>query len=266
MSLKEDAMLKSTIKSLLIVCLLAGTLSAANDPFTGKWKLNQSKSKITGEQVKITALGGNKYRITIGNVSDTIVADGTDQPIHFGDTESIRQAGPNAWTQVIKKNGRVHYARTWTLAQDGRTVTIQSTETRPDGSTSSNHFVFTRTSGTTGFGGIWEMTTRKIGSPAEQVIQPYGGDGLSFIWPADQDTLSMKFDGKDYPETGPNVAAGSASSGRRVDQRTLEMTDKIQGKVMDTQQLQLSPDLNTLTVTIHETGQSKPLIAVYDRD
>jgi hypothetical protein len=76
----------------------------------------------------------------------------------------------------------------------------------------------------------------------------------------------MKFDGKDYPETGPDVAAGSASSGRRVDPRTLEKTDKIQGKVMDTAQFKLSPDLNTLTLTVHQTGQSKPITIVYDRN
>jgi hypothetical protein len=76
----------------------------------------------------------------------------------------------------------------------------------------------------------------------------------------------MRFDGKDYTETGPIVASGSASSGRRADQRSLEMTDKIEGKVMDTRVLRLSSDLKTLTVTVHETGQSKPLMIVYDRD
>ena len=44
----------------------------------------------------------------------------------------------------------------------------------------------------------------------------------------------MKFDGKDYPNVGPNVAAGSASSVRRVNQNTLEMTDKTNGKIADT--------------------------------
>ena len=38
---------------------------ASNDPFTGKWKLNQSKSRITGEQLKITALGGKRQRAKI---------------------------------------------------------------------------------------------------------------------------------------------------------------------------------------------------------
>ena len=65
--------------SLALVCLLAGTLWAADDPFCGKWKLNMEKSKFAGEQSKIEDLGGNKYKWTSGNVSDTITADGTEQ-------------------------------------------------------------------------------------------------------------------------------------------------------------------------------------------
>ena len=72
--------------SLALACLLAGTLWAADDPFCGKWKLNMEKSKFAGEQTKIEDLGGNKYKWTSGNVSDTITADGNDQPVHFGRT------------------------------------------------------------------------------------------------------------------------------------------------------------------------------------
>ena len=76
----------------------------------------------------------------------------------------------------------------------------------------------------------------------------------------------MKFDGKDYPETGPNVAPGSASSGRRVNEHTLEVTDKVKGEVIDTTQFKVSADGKTLTLTVHEKGQSKPVTYVYDRD
>jgi len=88
-------MLTRTVHSVIVLFLFLGTLSAATDPFVGKWKLNQSKSKMTGEQVKIEDLGGNKFTIAMGDISDTLVADGTDQPVHFGRTESITQDGPN---------------------------------------------------------------------------------------------------------------------------------------------------------------------------
>jgi len=34
--------------SLVLVCLVTGALWAADDPFCGKWKLNQEKSKNSG--------------------------------------------------------------------------------------------------------------------------------------------------------------------------------------------------------------------------
>jgi len=76
----------------------------------------------------------------------------------------------------------------------------------------------------------------------------------------------MKFDGKDYRVVGPNVPPDAVSSGRRVNERTLEMTDKIKGKVMETRQTELSPDLKTLTMTVQPVGQSEPNILVFDRE
>jgi hypothetical protein len=75
----------------------------------------------------------------------------------------------------------------------------------------------------------------------------------------------MKFDGKDYEEKGPNVAPHSVSSGRRVNLHTLEVTDKVEGKVMDHATYEVSGDGKTLTLTIHETGQPHPVTIVYDK-
>jgi hypothetical protein len=64
---------------------------------------------------------------------------------------------------------------------------------------------------------------------------------------------------------GPNVAPGSASSVRLVNQNTLEMTDKINGKIADTRQIELSSDLKTLTITVHTAGRSEPNVLVFER-
>jgi hypothetical protein len=74
----------------------------------------------------------------------------------------------------------------------------------------------------------------------------------------------VKFDGKDYPNVGPNVAPGTASSVRRVNAHTLEMTDRINGKITDTQQMKLSSDLKTLQITVHRAGRSEPNVLVFE--
>lgn len=251
--------------SLGLTCLLAGSLWAADDPFVGKWKLNMEKSKFVGEQTKIEDLGGNRYKWTSGKVSDTLTTDGTDQPVHFGRTVSITPQGANEWRMVIKKDNKVLSSMTHTLSDNGKTQTIKGTETKPDGTTSEFNVVLKKVSGGSSWAGTWESTDVKFTSPDEWEIAAYEGDGLTFYTPAYQDTISMKFDGKDYEEKGPTVAPGSTSSGKRVNARTLELTNKVKGEVMDHTKFEVSPDGKMLTLTIHEAGQPKPLTVVYDK-
>jgi hypothetical protein len=258
-------MFKRIYCSLALAGLLVGTLYAADDPFCGKWKLNQEKSKITGEQLKIEDLGGNKLKFSFGDISDTITADGTDQPVHFGRTTAITMEGSNSLKMVEKKDGKVLTSMTHTLSSDGNMQTIKGTDMKPDGSTSDYTVELKRVGSGSGWAGTWQSTEVKISSPDEFEISPYDGDGLTFNTPADKDTLSMKFDGKDYDEKGPNVAAGSTSSGKRVNSHTLDVTDKIKGEVMDHTKYEVSHDGKTLTLTVHETGQPNAMTVVYDK-
>ena len=262
----EDSMSKRTFELLLVTCLLAGTLWAANDPFVGKWKLNPSKSTLVDE-MKVEALGANKYGLDLGGgFNETVVADGTDQPAFRGTTLSLTVEGPDTWKVVRKKDGSTLVTGIWKLSEDGKTLTDAYTENRADGSTFSLDYVYQRTAGTSGFAGRWESTSEKVNSVYEVQIQPYEGDGLSFITPAEHRTRSMKFDGQDYADAGPHVLPGSAASGRRVNERALEITDKIEGKVMSTQRVEVSPHGKTLTITVRPAGRTKPNILVFDRE
>lgn len=260
-------MIKRAFQLLLVAGLATTTLWAADDPFVGKWKLDPSKSTLT-DQMKVEAAGPNKYALIFsGTDSETIVADGTDQPGLFGTTVSITVEGPDSWKVVRKKDGRTLLTGIWKLSGDGKTLTDHFTENRPDGSTFRLDYVYTRTAGSSGFPGTWESTSEKVNSVYEFQIQPYEGDGLSFISLAEHETQNLKFDGKDYPREGPDVLAGSVSSGRRVDDRTLQVTDKINDKVTTTRQIELSPDLKTLTMSVQPAGEDKPRrILVFDRE
>jgi hypothetical protein len=254
-----------TVSTLALAALCAAALSAAGDPFVGTWKLNPAKSQFSGEQIKIDDLGQNRYKITGGADSDTLTADGTDQPVRFGRTEAITKQGPNVWKIVTKKDGKLLSTATWTLSADGKTLAIKGSSVKPDGTSADFEVAVKRVSGGSGWAATWESTDVKISSPDELVISSYQNDGLSISTPAYKDVLNLKFDGKDYPETGPNVPPGAASSGKRVNANTLEITDKVKDEVMDHLTYQVSPDGKTLTMTIHETGQPKPLTAVYEK-
>jgi len=95
-------------------------------------------------------------------------------------------------------------------------------------------------------------------------VRAYEGDGLSFI-DSSGVTRNVKFDGKDYPNAGPNVRAGSASTARRVNEGTLEMTDKFNGRVTNTWEVQLSGGRKTLTMTVHVPGRREPDVFLFER-
>ena len=151
------------------------------------------------------------------------------------------------------------------ISEDGKTQTIKGTDTKPDGTTSDFDVTWKKVSGGSGWGGTWEEADVKFTSPDEWDISSYQGDGLTFNTPAYQDTLSMKFDGKDYEEKGPDVAPGSTSSGKRVNANTLDVTDKVKGEVMDHTKYEVSQDGKTLTLTVQGTGQKKAQTLVYDK-
>ncbi|HVH70437.1 MAG TPA: hypothetical protein VNB49_04920 [Candidatus Dormibacteraeota bacterium] len=89
-----------TSRLLLVGCLFAGALWAADDPFVDEWRLNPSKSKLTDE-MKVESVGRNKYAFDFGGgTMETIVADGTDQPGDAGTTLSVTTLAPDAWKVV----------------------------------------------------------------------------------------------------------------------------------------------------------------------
>lgn len=259
-------MVKRAIQFLVVALLVTETLWAANDPFVGKWKLNPSKSTLT-DTMKVTAAGENKYGFDFGaGKIETIVVDGTDQPGIFGTTLAVTVERPDTWKVVRKKDGRAMLSATWTLSQDGNTLRDAYKECEANGSTTSVDYVYKRTAAGSGFAGTWESTSEKVNSVYEIQIEPFGSDGLTFINPEGGTTQEMRFDGKDYLRMGKNVPESSASSGRRVNERALEMTDKLKDKITDTREIKLSPDLKTLTMTVHPAGQKTPNVLVFDRE
>jgi hypothetical protein len=261
-------MLNRTFRLLLVACLATSSAWAANDPFVGKWKVNPSKSKLNDE-MKVEVAGANRYAITFApGLIDTVLADGSDQPGLRGTTLSVTVKGPNSWVVIRKMKGRTLLTGYWTLSEDGNTLNDAYSEYAPDGSKSfSLPYVYQRTAGTSGFTGTWDSYTEKVKAGIELQIEPYEGDGLSLNSPGAEMAKKMKFDGNDYPDADPHADPGSASSGRRVNEHTLEITDKFKGKITGTRQFELSTDLKTLTMTVHLPGQNRPKsILVFDRE
>lgn len=258
-------MLTRTLTLIVSTCLVGTALYGAETSFVGKWKLNPEKSKYSGVQHKIEDLGGDKLQFTFGDDVETIAADGKDHPSKWGGMWSITKTGPNSWKSVRTHDGKVSSTSLWTLSDDGKTYTSTTDGTRVDGSTYKNTFTAKRVSGGPGLAGTWESTDLKIGSPTVWEIAAYEGDGLSFIRPAGKARLDFKFDGKEYADKGPRVAEGTTVSAKRIDEGIIELTYKLNGKLVSTDRMKLSDDAKTLTTTVTFPGVAKEEIEVHDR-
>ncbi len=263
---KEVCVFKRFVKILPAVCLATGMAWAAESPFIGEWKLDPSKSRMPDE-MKVESQGGNKYVFNFEGSAEPIVVDGTDQPGLGGTLLSVKAEAPDTWIVERKKDGRLLLKATWKLSKDGNTLTDYFRGFETDGSTFSVDYVYQRTGGGSSFAADWQSIKETMNSPFLIQVTEFMGDGLSFffITPGGNKMKNVKFDGKDYPNEGPNARRGASSSIRRVDKRTLVITDKTDGKVTDTEAIGLSSDLKTLTITVHVPDRDKPNMMVFER-
>ena len=250
-----------TIGLVAVMYLAVSGFWTAQDPFVGKWKLDVSRSTIV-DRMRVQSVGPNRYAFNFeGGPTETILADGTDQPGMSGTTLSVKAENGRTLKIVRKEDGRIVASATWKLSEDGRTLHDAFTNVQPDGSTLTVDYVYRRVSGTSGFAGAWESTTKPVGLKFELGIEPYESKGLSFV--SSGSVKSITFDGRYHAV--PGAKEGVTASGRRRGARAMEYTESNGGKVERTRQFALSPDGRTLTETLRTTGQATPDVFVFER-
>jgi len=262
---KEVSVFNRVLQILPAVCLATSMAWATESPFIGEWKLDPSKTRMPDE-MKVQSQGANKYAFDFGGGTETILVDGSDQTGCCGTQLSVKPEAADTWIVERKKDGRLLLRATWKLSKDQNTLTDYYREFESNGETHSMDYGYQRTgSGGSGFAADWQSIKETMNSPYSIEVKAFDGDGLSFINPSDHQTTSAKFDGKDYPNQGPGAERGVTSSMRQVDERTLMMTNKADGKVIETDQIGLSADRKTLTITKHIPGHDKPIVMVFKR-
>jgi hypothetical protein len=263
--LKERSMLKRVCLVTLMAGMLGSAARAADDPMVGDWKLNPQRSTLT-DAMKVRSLGANKYSFDFaGGDPEIAVADGTDQPGHFGTVIAVSIDAPNQWTFVRKKDGKVLVTGVWTLSRDGSTLNDHFTASRANEASTSLDYVYRRKGGGRGFVGTWVSSSEQVNSVVVLKVRTWDGGGLSFISQGGGGTKNVKFDGHDYANVGA-VVDGATASAHRLDNHRVQITDKIGGRVRDTLEIGVSPDGNTLTITAHIPGRSEPNIQVFERE
>src|ERR1700751_98570 len=134
----------------LVVCLAAAAVSiAADDAFSGTWKLNEAKSKLSAGMNKNTtvtyAVSGDSVKVTLDGVGADGKAthdewtgkfDGKDYPVNgnpMTDTRAYKKVNQHTLEATGKKGDKVVLTAKITVSADGKTRTVVSTQTTADG-------------------------------------------------------------------------------------------------------------------------------------
>jgi len=240
-------------------------MAAGDDPFLGKWKLNNSKSDFTGETFKLEDAGNGRIRYSGGGQSYWFTTDGVEHPGLFDRMVTVRQPDSKTHHVEYRIKGRLVSTCIARLADGDRTLTRKCKYTRPDGSTGEETIVDQRVGDGSGFLGTWKTKKDEDTSDEHFDIAANGADGWVMTSSEFKATCALKLDGKDYPASGPNVPPGLALSAMRSGDRTVQLTEKIKGKATYTMTYALSDDGRTLTITGWVPGVNEKTKSVYDK-
>jgi hypothetical protein len=251
---------------IVCLCALAASAVTAADPaYAGKWKLNPAKSDFGAAAIEYsqTASGVNEY-IEQGQ-SYKYRMDGKDYVTPFGYTARWRQIDARTWETKAKLKDQVIETDMTRLSEDGKRLTVTSKGAKPNGEAWEDSSVYQRVAGSAGLSGKWKPVEVKVGSLKFVEISSFGEDGLTWKIPDYAAAAAARFDGKDYPVTGPTAPRGLTVAIRRSGPYSFEMKQKVDGKAAYQATYTVSADGKTLTQTGSPAGAAQSTTWVYDR-
>jgi hypothetical protein len=258
------------MKATLIICSLlalpAGAASAADSPWNGTWKLDPQKSHLTGQTFTYSERPGGLLHYEDGSTASfDFGLDGKEYKIWANRTRVWTAAGKNAWDTVTRADGKVRSKGHIALSEDGTTLTMTFTGTRPDGQDFREEDVFSRVSGTDGLVGTWR--TAKVTNPTGPetfVISVPAAGVLHFDVPDMKASAEGRADGTDHPLTGATVPPGMTISWKFLSPRKIKYTMKLNGKPDNSGVEELAADGASFTDTNWNSGrENEKTVAVY---
>jgi hypothetical protein len=241
------------MKTAMILCSLltlpAGAAFAADSPWNGTWRLDESKSQLTGGTMTFSKGAGDMLHFSDGSTASfDFAADGKERKAWANRTAIWTAPAKNTWDTVYKLDGKVLAKGHRTLSEDGKTLTETWTGTRPDGSAFHEEDVFTRVSGTEGLVGTWRASKVKGGGgPQEFVISFVAAGVVHYDVPDMKASAEGRTDGSDNALTGPTVPPGATISFKALTPTKMRYVMKIDGKIDSEGEQTLAADHRSFT-------------------
>ena len=258
-------MLKRLFLLLLVVAVPTTRLHAMNDSFVGKWKLNPGKEHDARSDEGSFQREPTATLSTLAAARNSLLSTALTNPVSkevpSRSLQKLLVCGESFAnkTAVCRSQPFGRFLRTATRCATTSPVTRPTAPVSP--SITSTHPLEEPLA-------LPLCGIAPAKSPARSKSRCSSTSATAFLLvnQKEHSTKNMNFDGKDYPVKDANAAAGAMSSARRVNASTLEFTEKRNGKVADTQHIELSPDGKTLTMTVQPASGRKPNVLVFERE
>jgi hypothetical protein len=249
--------------ALSLVALFTCSIAWADSPFDGIWQLNAAKSQLAGDTMSFEDAGGGTLKFTDSDQSYSFKPDGSSFTTPLGTERTFQKTG-EGYTTTNKKKGLLISTGTWKLSGDGNTLVVESKGTKPNGDTFDNMTTYVRTAPGTGLIGSWKSTKVKLSNPNSLTVQS-NGDEVTLSLSAIKATCHAKWDGKDYPATGPTVPDGITLALSKSGPDSFKLVQKSKGKVLTIIHYHVAADGKTMT-TKGTNGEGKePFTEVYEK-
>ena len=232
--------------------LLCASMLFAQNPFDGTWKISPNDLQFSAKPYDYQVKDGRYICSTCVPKID-VKADGTPQPFTgspYADTISVKLLGDSSIQSSTYKGGKLVGESTFNVSSDGNTLTITSKDmTAANGQTQTGTGIYQRVGKPPATGnkisGRWKAEKVENVS-SDQLTFTFSGQGNELTYKAGTgESYTAKLDGKDYPYKGdPGTTSVSL---KQINDRTIEETDKRDGKAIYVTRMTISADGKTMT-------------------
>jgi hypothetical protein len=227
---------------------MLGVVAAAQSPawpFLGRWKFNPARSDLQTTRLVFTQAASGEMTMTMQGTTYKFRIDGTERPSPLESTAAWTQTGPRTWRTVYRMAKTDNNIDTYTLSEDGKTLTMKTDYLVPK--RFQQTIVFSRASGGPGLVGVWQTKTVQT----ESLLEMSSTDGrtVNVSWPSFGGSAVVSPDGREAPLTGPPTAvpSGMTASLKTTGPRTFDLVMKLKGVNVTTGHFTVGADGTTMT-------------------
>ena len=242
------------MRRLILVLLVLGAASAfGQNALDGTWKLNTQNLEYQGKETFL--LKDGMWRCDSCTSKAAIKADGKFHPLSgspYTDSRSVTVVNDHTVKVVDRKKGKENAAVTRTASEDGNTLTTEWSSVSDNGAETHGKFTSKRVgdapAGVNKVSGTWHP--EKIDDASQNGLTftyKVTADGITMTDPMG-DSYTAKCDGKDYPFKGdPGTTSVSL---KKIDENTIEETDKRGAKVISVTRMTVAADGKTMKLVV----------------